>query len=72
MNWRHLAEAVSRRDADAESHGRAKFNQNGACLSKVASIHAGCKQWFQADTQAAEHELRLRLIFFNTLIDIRR
>ena len=34
-----LHKTVSRWDADAEPHGWAKFNQHGACLSKVLPIH---------------------------------
>jgi hypothetical protein len=39
MNRKHLAETVSRRDADAEPQGWARFNQHGARLGKVLSIH---------------------------------
>jgi hypothetical protein len=38
-------------------HGRAKFNQHGACLSEVLPVHVGYKQWFQVHTLSPRHEL---------------
>jgi hypothetical protein len=38
MDRKYLAETVSRRDAAAEPHGWAKFNQHGACLSEVLPV----------------------------------
>ena len=69
MDRKHIAETVSRRDADAEPPWMADIcscnicisyihaGRFTACLSEVLPVHVGCKHGFQAHTLAPRHEL---------------